>query len=367
MNLLLTDLAGQGWRVYEQMDLSRRLQGDLMQAAGFGAEPAPSRVVLELPEVTLREYEGGGLSGGPALVLVPAPIKRSYIFDLAPGASVARFCLEAGLRVFLVQWEAPQPGRPGPGIADYADRLLLECLDAVARETGGGSVFVAAHSLGGTLAAIFAALHPGRVQGLVLLASPLHFDFAPEAGALGPAIAAVDRSGMLESVPGHVPGSFLSVMSFASSPASFGRDRWDDWIASLPDPEAMRTHLRVERWSLDELPLSHRFVQDLVGRLFREDAFMRGTLEAGEGCAAPAAVKAPLLLVADERCRIVPPAALLPFYEAVAGSKALLWYPGDTGVAIQHVGMLVGRNALASLWPEILGWVRRQARGNAHA
>lgn len=354
------ELEATGWQVYEQMDLSRRLQGELLQAAGFGAEPAPSRVVLELPEVTLLEY-GGGRPGGPALVLVPAPIKRGYIFDLVPGASVARLCLEAGLRVFLAQWEAPRPGEPGPGLADYAHRLLLQCLDAVARETGEGSAFLAAHSLGGTLAAIFASLHPERVRGLVLLASPLHFGFGAEAGALGPVIAAVDRARMLESVPGHVPGSFLSLMSFASSPASFGQERWDDWVASLPDPEAMRTHLRVERWSLDELPLACRFVQDVVARLFREDALMRGTLETEHGRAAPQAVKAPLLVVADERCKIVPPAAVLPFYEAAGGDKRLLWYPGDTGVAIQHVGMLVGRNALGSLWPEIVAWVKRLA------
>jgi polyhydroxyalkanoate synthase len=318
--------------------------------------------VLELPEVTLRRF-GDGRPGAPALLLVPAPIKRGYIFDLAPGVSVARLCLEAGLDVFLVQWEAPRSGEPGPGIADYADRLLLQCLEAVERESGEGDAFIAAHSLGGTLAAVFAALHPERVRGLVLLASPQHFEFRAEAGALGPAIAAVDRARMLESVPGHVPGSFLSMMSFASSPASFGQERWDDWVASLPDPEAMRTHLRVERWSLDELPLARRFVADVVERLFREDAFMRGTLEARGARAAPAAVTAPLLVVADERCRIVPPAAVLPFYEAAGGDKRLLWYPGDTGVAIQHVGMLVGRNALGALWPEILAWVKRLAKG----
>ena len=363
MTPVLSGFEALGWQLYEQMDLSRRLQGELLAAAGFGAEPAPSRAVLELPEVTLREYEGGG-AGAPALLLVPAPIKRGYIFDLAPGASAARLCLEAGLRVFLVQWEAPRAGEPGPGIADYADRLLLRCLEAVERETGERAAFIAAHSLGGTLAAIFAALHPERVRGLALLASPQHFGFAAETGALGPAIAAVDRARMLEGLPGHVPGSFLSLVSFASSPASFGQERWDDWVASLPDPAALRTHLRTERWSLDELPLARRFVEDVVGRLFREDAFMRGTLPGGR--AAPAAVKAPLLVVADERCKIVPPAAVLPFYEAAGGDKRLLWYPGDTGVAIQHVGMLVGRNAIGSLWPEILAWVKRIGKKARH-
>jgi polyhydroxyalkanoate synthase len=42
---------------------------------------------------------------------------------------------------------------------------------------------------------------------------------------------------------------------------------------------------------------------------------------------------------------------------ARAGDKRMLWYQGDVGVALQHVGVLVGRNAHRHLWPEILGWV----------
>lgn len=86
---------------------------------------------------------------------------------------------------------------------------------------------------------------------------------------------------------------------------------------------------------------------------------MRGNLEVAGRHAAAAAVRAPLLAVADPRCRIVPPAAIEPFYGA-AGSpdKRFLRYQGDTGVAIQHVGMLVGPRALDTLWPEIIGWLR---------
>jgi polyhydroxyalkanoate synthase len=35
----------------------------------------------------------------------------------------------------------------------------------------------------------------------------------------------------------------------------------------------------------------------------------------------------------------------------------VLWYEGDVGVALQHVGMLVGSNAHQALWPEILQWL----------
>jgi polyhydroxyalkanoate synthase len=35
----------------------------------------------------------------------------------------------------------------------------------------------------------------------------------------------------------------------------------------------------------------------------------------------------------------------------------VLWYEGDVGVVLQHLGMLVGRRAHQELWPAILDWM----------
>ncbi len=53
---------------------------------------------------------------------------------------------------------------------------------------------------------------------------------------------------------------------------------------------------------------------------------------------------------------------MLPFYEATSSAvKQMLWYEGDTGVALQHVGPLVGKNAHAMLWGKIIDWIHRNA------
>src|SRR3954469_17538461 len=84
---------------------------------------------------------------------------------------------------------------------------------------GGQRVLLAGHSLGGTLAAIFAALHPDRVRGLVLLEAPAKFGRA--AGAFAPLVAVAPCAGALRAILGDVPGSFLDIASIAASPASF--------------------------------------------------------------------------------------------------------------------------------------------------
>jgi polyhydroxyalkanoate synthase len=336
------------WTAFELLDGLRRAQGAALDALGLGPIQTPHETVLDEPGVSLRRYGNGR---GPAVLLVPAPIKRPYIWDLAPEVSVVRHCLAAGLRPFLVEW---QPTDRDLGLADYAGRLIGDCIDA----TGGRDAVLVAHSLGGLFASIFASLRPRRVRGLVLLASPLHF--ARDVGIFG---AMVDEV-RTDALPVAIPGSFLSSASFRASPGTFGWDRWVDFLSSLAEPDALGTHLRVERWTLDEFPLPRRLFAELAQRIAREDAFVRGTLEIDGRPVRPAQVTAPLACVLDARCRVVPPEAVLPFYESAGSTdKTLLRYDGDVGVSLQHVGVLVGRNAHARLWPELLRWVGAHSAG----
>jgi polyhydroxyalkanoate synthase len=137
----------------------------------------------------------------------------------------------------------------------------------------------------------------------------------------------------------------------------FASSRLLDAALSLADAAALRTHSLVERWMLDESALPRRLVAELATRIVREDAFMREELQVAGRLAAPSRMSAPLLCVIDPRCTLVPPAAVLPFVEAVASQdKIVLRYEGDVGVALQHVGPLVGRGAHAQLWPKIGEW-----------
>lgn len=343
------------WRIYEGMDTVRSRQGRWLDTFGWGPRETPSRVVLSRPGLTLKGYADPA-GDGPIFLIVPAPIKRAYIWDIAPGASVVRACLDRGLRPYLVQWETPEAGA---GLAQFGDAYLAECVRAILSECGGEGVMLAGHSLGGVLAAVFAAVNTARVKGLVLLGTPLHFSASREQGALGAVAGTPEGSEWLESMPAQVPGSFMSLAGFMASPTAFGKERWSDWWRSLSSRQALRTHMQVERWSLDELPLAGRLVEDLLRQLYGGDAFMAGTLRCGHRKAAASHVTAPLLVVAEPNCAIVPPAAILPFVDKAASrEKKVLWYGGDVGVAIQHVGSLVGHNAHATLWPDILAWTR---------
>jgi polyhydroxyalkanoate synthase len=165
-----------------------------------------------------------------------------------------------------------------------------------------------------------------------------------------------------------VPGTLLNVFSSSAAPDSFIWSRWVDALASAADSDALRTHLLVTRWSLDEAPLAGRLFEEVVEYLYRENRFTGGNLMIDGRRVRPGEVVAPMINVVDRQCRVVPPEAVLPFHRAAGSTeKQLLWYRGDAGVALRHVGPLVGENAHRELWPRIMRWIHGQHRGAPQA
>jgi polyhydroxyalkanoate synthase len=298
------------------------------------------------------------------LLIIPAPFKRAYIWDLLPEVSVVRHCLSRGLRVYLLEWLIPTPREDEFGLAEYADRLPGAALETIAAETGCRAPLLAGHSLGGTFAAIFATLHPERVGGLVLADAPLVF--GDQGGPLAQAAKAMPHARAIRGAAGSpVPGSVINALSVGAAPEAFQLQRVTDFAASLFDPRALAIHARVERWAYDEFPLPGRLFEDVLEQLYREDRFLKGTLRVRDRRTGIAGLRAPVMAVVNPVGRVVPPRSLLDGLEASGcTSVQVLEYEGDRGPMLQHVGPLVAPLAHARLWPKILDWADGVGRGS---
>jgi polyhydroxyalkanoate synthase len=334
------------------MDALRRAQGDALGALGLGPAECDYRVLASGLHWRLRAYSTA--RRGPPVLIVAAPIKRPYIWDLAPARSAIRYCLNQRLSVYLLEWLPPKRGQASADLNEYAGPAISECLAKAADDADGEKPFLMGHSLGGTLAAIHAALNPQGVRGLVLLGAPLCFQ--PGVSRFRDALVSLVPSGLSDI--DVVPGSLLSQVSALASPSTFIWSRLTDAVLSLTDPAATATHARVERWALDEAPLPGRLVHEIVDWLYREDRFCRGTLAICGREVGPSALRLPTLMVINMADEIAPPASVTPFAQAMPdGAACVIEYPGETGVGLQHLAILIGRQAYAHLWPKIMSWI----------
>lgn len=339
-------------QIFSAADGLRRLQGNILGLFGLDPRECRYRIIASGRHWRVRAY--ADIGDGPAVLIVTAPIKRPYIWDLAARISPIRFCLRHRVRVYLVEWNSPRSADDGVGLDDYAG-AVGESITNVANElVGGVKPFLMGHSLGGTIAAIFAALQPESIQGLILLGSPLCF----RSGVSRFRDALVSMIPTRFSGTEPVPGSLLSQLSALASPETFVWSRAVDAALSVTDFQASEIHARIERWALDEVPLSGKLVAQIFEWLYREDRFCRDALSIRNRTVGPSCLRAPTLAVVNRSDTIAPPESVTHFLNAIPGRSAdLIEYPGEIGVCLQHLAMLVGRQANEQLWPKITAWM----------
>jgi poly[(R)-3-hydroxyalkanoate] polymerase subunit PhaC len=335
---------------FAAVDVVRRAQADAYRAFGLGPSECAYRVLASGPHWRLRDYGGGDTS--PPLLIVAAPIKRPYIWDLCPSASAIRLCLRHPLHVYLIEWTPASPDTGNNGLDEYASAIG----EGVAKVAGrsGTKLFLAGHSLGGTLAAIYAASAPERIGGLILLAAPLCFQ--PASSRFRDALVSLIPPALSEDDP--CPGSLLSQVSALASPDTFVWSRLLDAARSAGDSHAMEVHARAERWALDEAPLPGKLVHQIVEWLYREDRLFRGTLKIGETTVGPLGLSMPTLAVVNKADDVAPADSASPFLDASSAQDVrMIEVTGEVGVCLQHLGILVGRKAHARVWPQIMSWI----------
>lgn len=344
--------------MFQLIDAVRRETGRVLDDIGLGSDQAPYRIVAEIDGARLRAYHRKRGGGRPALLIVTAPFKRPYIWDLAPGVSVVRRCLSRDVPVYLLEWTPPGAGRDELGLADYANRLIAAAIEAIEEDSGGAAVIAAGHSIGGTFAAIFASLRPERVRGLLLIDAPI--DFGEAGGPIARMVAVTPPLAQwLRLIFGSpMPGSAINLLCAATVPAIFLGQPTADLVGSLADAPAMMVHMRVGRWMLDEFPLPGRLFEELIEQLYRRNRFVCGSLDIGGRIAGLDRVRCPVMAVVNPAGGVVPPDSVRA---AVAMSKSplsrILAYQASCGPALQHLGPLVAPSAHLRLWPDLLGWI----------
>jgi polyhydroxyalkanoate synthase len=237
------------------------------------------------------------------------------------------------------------------GLAEYASEWIGAAVESVSEQQRNKPI-LAGHSIGGTFVALFAAAQPDRVAKLLLIEAPLYF--GEEAGALAPIVAGSPPGDVIAQFAGGGPGSLLDVASVAADPGEFVIGRWQDAVACALDPEGWAIHQRVIRWTLDEFAQPSRLFAETVELLYRRNAFARGELRLSGRAVLPQNLsQLAVASVIDVSSRLVPPvSALAPIEQA-----AVYEYEPERGVALQHVGPLVGRRAHGVLWPRLLEWL----------
>lgn len=286
--------------------------------------PPPQRerpIVHQVGEASLRDC--GGI--GPTLVLVPSLINPPTILDLDPDCSLAN-ALATRHRVLLLDW-GPAAARKHLSLDGHIDERLIPLIEAA------GPAALVGYCLGGTLA-LAAAARSRAVEAVATLASPYHFEAYGHA-ARTELVRLWRTSEMAAAQLGFLPMEVLQVAFWQIDPARIVA-KFARFATAEADSAEARRFVMLEDWANGGEPLPLPAARQLVEVLFE-----------GNGSLAPLP-SCPTLHVTAAGDRIVPAATAAPGEPLRSPSG--------------HVGMIVGRDAKASLHAPLLSWLEGTAR-----
>ena len=334
---------------------ARFLQG----VAAYRAHPA-RRSSDDIPVVwsegttRLLDYghvQGGKCDGVPVLV-VPSLINRFYVLDLAPGRSLLRHLAKAGLRPFVVDWDAPGEVERGYGLSDYVAGRLERALDVVTAMTGRPTAAMG-YCMGGLLALGLAARRPADVSALALLATPWDFATLPAAKRQSLALMMPGLDMMLSAF-GALPVDVLQALFASLDPwmtvRKFRRFASRDTQATAGED----LFVALEDWLNDGVPLSAPVARETLGGWYLDNLPGRGEWQIGDTAVQPAAIRQPTLTMIPVRDHIVAPESAWPLAHALPR--------GDSrAVAAGHIGMVAGSRGPELVHAPLADWLLQQA------
>ncbi|MFB6105651.1 MAG: class III poly(R)-hydroxyalkanoic acid synthase subunit PhaC [Halobacteriaceae archaeon] len=332
--------------------------------AGIDVGTTPSEVVYEENKLELLHYEPSVPEAErqqvPILV-VYALINRPYILDLQPDRSVVRRLLEAGFDVYLIDWNEPSKLDGSLSLDDYVNRYVENCVDVVRERHGVDDVNLLGYCMGGTMSAMYAALHPEKVRNLGLMAAGLCFDGDGGVLEVWGSEEHFDPES-LEETQGIVPAEFFAVGFDLMDPVANNVSKYVRLYENLEDEDFVENFARMERWLSEGIDMAGTTYREFIEDIYQKNKLYRNELELGGRRVDIGDIDMPVIQIVGEYDHLIPPGASVPFNDVVPSE--------DTEVVkfpVGHIGLSVSSSSHADLWPRVSEWFAERSRLDATA
>jgi polyhydroxyalkanoate synthase len=313
----------------------------------------PSEVVYEEDRLKLRHY----VTDEPPryrtpVVFVYALVNRPYILDLKQGRSVVANFVDRGFDTYLVDWGVPLDADRHLTLDDYINGYLLNVLDFLRERTGVEQANVLGYCMGGTMSAMFTALHPERVRNLMLLAAPI--DFASRDGLLTLWTQAeyFDVDKFVDAF-GNAPPQFLQSIFLLLKPVANLLEKPFNFYEHMHEEKFLEDFLTTESWLNDNIPVPGEVFREFVKYLYQKNLLTQNRMPVGKHLVNLSNITCPVLNIMAGQDDLVPCSQGTPFNDLVGSQDRKTILLNGSG----HIGLAIGGRAQREVWPQVCDWL----------
>ena len=317
-----------------------------------------NKVVLASPFALLRDFSVGDDDVVPTLLFPPLAGHASCIID-KKGESQVQLCITAGLtKLYSFDWLSATNATKEITEADRLD-FITGAVDLIAGPEG--RVNIVGDCQGGWEAALWAALHPKRVNTLIVAGAPI--DTSAGNGLARKLMPILIPRGnmalykaMVKAYGGIVPGINNVMGSIAMHPATHVAEHLQVF-RHVHDREYLDHFSDFYDWYLYPVDLPGKLYLWAVEHLFVKNELFKGELKVAGETVRLRSITCPVFLLGAEDDDTTPWQQVHNMRYAV-GSSLVRWHLAPGG----HIGLFIGHRSQAEYWAPILAQVRKLSR-----
>ena len=316
----------------------------------------PSEVIYEEDRLKLLHYRD---SEPPRyrtpLLFVYALVNRPYILDLKPGRSVVAHFVNRGFDTYLVDWGVPTHADRHLTLDDYINGYLVNVVDYLCERTGLPQINILGYCMGGTMSAMFTALHPKRLKNLLLLAAGI--DFATRDGLLNLWTRSeyFDVDKFIEAF-GICPAEFLQASFLLLNPVQNLLEKPVNFYQNADNEQYLDDFLTTEMWLNDNIPVAGEVFREFVKYLYQQNLLTQNRMPVGKHIVNLRNITCPIMNIMARNDDLVPCAQSTTFNDLVSSKdRQSIIFPAG------HIGLAIGSKAQKEVWPQVCDWLAKRS------
>jgi polyhydroxyalkanoate synthase len=290
------------------------------------------------------------------VLIVYALVNRPFMVDLQADRSLVANLLKLGVDLYLIDWGYPSRADRWLTLDDYINDYIDNCVDVICQRHQLDKINLLGICQGGTFSLCYSALHPEKVQNLVLTVTPVDFNQPQNllnirgGCTLGSEVLDVD---LMVDALGNVPGDFLNFEFLMLKPQQLGIQKYLDFPEIVNHEDKLLNFLRMEKWIFDSPDQAGEAYRQFMTEFYQQNKLIKGEVQLGAQRVKLENVTMPVLNIYAEKDHLVPPESTIAL-ENYVGSKDYTVRSFPVG----HIGMYVSGKVQRDLPPTIADWLK---------
>lgn len=288
---------------------------------------------------------------GPPVLLVPPLAAPALCFDLRRGCSLAEHLVDAGRRVYLVDYGNIDFADRELGIEHWVDDVLPKAIQQVSKDAGGQPVHLVAWCLGGIFSVLTAADKPDLpIASITSVAAPIDVSAVPLVAPVRPLVK-LTGGRLLSPIYQAFGGVPRQVVKSAYQLAGFDKYVMKPWamLSKLYDRDFLAQIAAVDHFMNNMIAYPGRTFGQLYHQVFRSNDLHDGTISLSGHRISLADVRVPTLVIAGSGDGIAPARSVRRLTDVLTSAPEVRFETCPGG----HLGVLTGRAARTTTWTKI--------------